>query len=778
MIGGPTALHWLSCTNGAYATTTTTVAAAAAATPKSVDTKGPLPLTPPPPPPPPPAAAASNTNLVELFINGKPVKIEAGSAVIQACALAGEDIPRFCYHERLAVAGNCRMCLVEVEKSPKPVVSCAMPVMPGMKVWTKTPLVKRAREGVMEFLLANHPLDCPICDQGGECDLQDQSMAFGSDRGRYHEDVGKRAVEDKNLGPLVKTTMTRCIHCTRCVRFAVDVAGMDELGTSGRGADMQIGTYVEKTLSSEMSGNIIDLCPVGALTSKPYAFTARPWELKKTESIDVMDAVGSHIRIDSRGSAVMRVLPRLNEAINEEWLADKSRFAYDGLRRQRLESPLLRMADGKYASLPWDKALGLLSSRVQGLSGSELVAYAGAMADVESMLTLKDLFHHLNSAQLYLDRPLNHMAFNSSLADIRANYLFNSTISAIERADCILLIGTNPRHEAALLNARIRKAYVQSGVQVGLIGDMPALNYPVTHLGTGPKALMELIKGKGGSKSPLAEFLAAMKSAQRPMVIVGSAIFERSDADAVVASVNALCGKLSDVLFQPDWNGYNVLQREASRVGALDIGFLPSHQPWLPKASSTLSSSLSLAKFVYLLHADDVPASSLPPNAFIVYQGTHGDQGAQVADLILPGAAYTEKDCTFVNLEGRPQRTKAAVPCPAGAREDWQILRAFAEVLGVPLPYSDLFSMRQRMYEVAPHLLQTELVQASSLPMSMSPMALGLKATTFAKMNMEEDVFRLPIEDYYMTDPISRNSLIMSKCSKAYTKGEQVNDMP
>lgn len=627
----------------------------------------------------------------------------------------------------------------------------------------------------MEFLLANHPLDCVICDQGGECDLQDQSMAFGSDRGRFNEDIGKRAVEDKNLGPLVKTTMTRCIHCTRCVRFAVDVAGMDELGTSGRGADMQIGTYVEKTLSSEMSGNIIDLCPVGALTSKPYAFTARPWELKKTESIDVMDAVGSHIRIDSRGSVVMRVLPRLNEAINEEWLADKSRFAYDGLRRQRLESPLLRMADGKYAVLPWDKALGLLSSRAQGLSGSDFVAYAGALADVESMLALKDLFHHLNSTRLYLDRPLNHMAFNSSLADIRANYLFNSTISAIEESDCILLIGTNPRHEAAILNARIRKAYVQKGTQIGLIGELPVLNYPVAHLGSGPKALTDLVKGKGTQS--LTDFFNLMKSAKRPMLIVGSAIFERSDADAVIASINVLCGKLSNVLFQPDWNGYNVLQREASRVGALDIGFIPCTNSFSSSGSSK-SSSLPSAKFVYLLNADDVSPSSLPENAFVVYQGTHGDRGAQMADLILPGAAYTEKDCTFVNLEGRPQRTKAAVPCPVGAREDWYIVRAFAEVLGIPLPYSDALSMRQRMYEIAPHLLQTERVQASSLLMTLNPTALGLKALSSSpKMNME-DSFRLPIEDYYMTDPISRNSLTMSKCSKAYTMGEPLDEMP
>ncbi|KAJ1342946.1 NADH dehydrogenase (quinone), G subunit [Batrachochytrium salamandrivorans] len=405
--------------------------------------------------------------------------VEQGSAVIQACAAAGVEIPRFCYHERLAVAGNCRMCLVELEKSPKPIASCAMPVMPGMKIKTDTPLVRKAREGVMEFLLANHPLDCPICDQGGECDLQDQSVRYGSDRSRFHEVVGKRATENKNLGPLVKTIMTRCIHCTRCVRFANEVAGAVEMGTSGRGNDMQIGTYVEKTLATEMSGNIIDLCPVGALTSRPYGFTARPWELKRTESIDVLDAVGSNIRIDSRGVEVMRVLPRLNDDINEEWLADKSRFAYDGLKRQRLTTPLIRKGND-FVAATWPEALEHIAKATAGLKGDQITAIAGQFADAESLVALKDFVNQRNSDNLQLEGPATDLA---GITDVRSNYVLNSSINGIESADALLLVGTNPRHEAPIINTRIRKAYLHNGLDIGLVGPESQLNYEFSKCG-------------------------------------------------------------------------------------------------------------------------------------------------------------------------------------------------------------------------------------------------------------------------------------------------------
>ena len=487
---------------------------------------------------------------VEVFIDGKPIKIEQGSAVIQACEKAGVDIPRFCYHERLSVAGNCRMCLVELEKAPKPIASCAMPVAPGMKIRTDTPVVKKAREGIMEFLLANHPLDCPICDQGGECDLQDQSVRYGSDRSRFNESVGKRATENKNFGPLVKTVMTRCIHCTRCVRFANDVAGAVEIGTSGRGNDMQIGTYIEKTISSEMSGNIIDLCPVGALTSKPYSFTARPWELKKTESIDVLDAVGSNIRVDTRGVEVMRVLPRLNDDINEEWLADKSRFACDGLKRQRLTTPLIKKGE-EFVPATWPEALDKIANALKDLKGESLAAIAGQLADAESLVALKDFFNQRDSDNLQLE---SLSAGLPSITDVRSNYLLNSTINGIEASDAILLVGTNPRHEAPIINTRIRKAYLRNAnLEIGVVGPSPNLNYEFEHLGESLTHIDDIFS----AKSP---FVEKFKKAKRPLVIVGSAILDRSDVSGALASISKVVSKLA-ANAEPGWNVYNVLQR-------------------------------------------------------------------------------------------------------------------------------------------------------------------------------------------------------------------------
>ena len=496
---------------------------------------------------------------VELFVDGKPVKIEQGTALIQACEKAGATIPRFCYHERLSVAGNCRMCLVEVEKVPKPVASCAWPVAPGMKVYTNTPLVHKAREGVMEFLLSNHPLDCPICDQGGECDLQDQSIRYGSDRGRFREFEGKRAVEDKDFGPLIKTTMTRCIHCTRCVRFANEVAGAEELGTSGRGNDMQIGMYIEKTLDSEMSANIIDLCPVGALTSKPYEFKSRPWELKKTESIDVMDAIGSNIRVDSRGLEVLRVQPRLNEEINEEWISDKTRFACDGLKRQRLTSPMIKV-DGEFVPATWREALKRVAQKLQDVKGSEMSAVAGQMADAESLVALKDLFTRLGSENFHLDGKLVGKTPAHGV-DIRSNYVMNSRIPGPEEADALLLVGAYPKKEGPILNARIRKSWLHNGLNVGLIGEAAELSYEYDHVGVDASSLDQIIDGKH-------PFFETLSKSKKPMIIIGSGVVEHADAGRVFSKLGKLAKKVPNLVTK-EWNGINVLQRVILRWNML-----------------------------------------------------------------------------------------------------------------------------------------------------------------------------------------------------------------
>ncbi|KAJ3213341.1 NADH dehydrogenase (ubiquinone) 78K chain precursor, 5-prime end [Dinochytrium kinnereticum] len=694
-------------------------------------------------------ASAARRAEVELFIDGKSVKVEQGSAIIQACEQAGVDIPRFCYHERLAVAGNCRMCLVELEKSPKPVASCAMPVMPGMKIKTNTPLVKKAREGVMEFLLANHPLDCPVCDQGGECDLQDQSVRYGSDRSRFAEPVGKRAVEDKDFGPLIKTSMTRCIHCTRCVRFANEVAGAVELGTSGRGNDMQIGTYIEKTLDSEMSGNVIDLCPVGALTSKPYAFTSRPWELKRTESIDVLDAVGSNIRVDSRGLEVMRIVPRLNDDINAEWISDKTRFAYDGLKRQRLTTPLIRQGDS-FVPASWPDALNAIAGALKGLKGSEISAVAGSLADSESLVVLKDFFTRLGSENFRLDgKKMDKSAVG--INDFRSQYITNATLNGVEQADVLLLIGTNPRHEAAILNTRIRKAYLNSNLEIGLIGAPPKLNYEYEHLGTEAMTIESIANGSH-------PFYAKLKQAKRPLILAGSSILEREDSRAILSAISKISQNLRKTS-EPGWNSYNLLHRAASWTAALDIGF-----------TATPASFSEKSKFVYLLNADEVSGSDLPKDAFVVYQGHHGDNGAYFADVILPGAAYTEKSATYVNTEGRAQVTRAAVAPPGAAREDWKIVRAIAEVSGVSLPYEEISELRFRMGEISPSLLSYDGVEPSSFN------EFGVDNLVAGNLRVEPTPFNLVIQDFYMTDPISRASSTMAKCSQAFTRGERVVD--
>jgi len=678
----------------------------------------------------------------KVTIDGETIEVPAGITVLQACEIAGKEVPRFCYHERLSVAGNCRMCLVEMEKSPKPVASCAMPVAEGQVIKTDTPLVKKARNGVMEFLLINHPLDCPICDQGGECDLQDQAMSYGKDSSRYHEN--KRAVPDKEIGPLVKTTMTRCIHCTRCVRFSTEVAGNEELGAVFRGEHMEIDTYVEKALTSELSGNIVDLCPVGALTSKPYAFTARPWELRKTESIDVFDALGASIRVDARGGEVLRVLPRLNEETNEEWIGDKSRHAVDGLKRQRLDRPYLRK-DGKLQPVSWAEALSAAAAKLKGTNASRIGAIAGDLADAESVAALKDILAGLGVANLDCRQdgakidPAN-----------RASWLFNSTVQGIEDADAILLIGTNPRWESPVLNARIRKRYRAGGVKIAAIGPQLDLRYKYEYLGAGPTTLADVASGKNA-------FFETLKNAAKPMLIIGMGALARADGAAVLALAGELAAKAGVV--KDGWNGFNVLNTAAGRVGALELGFVPGTNG-RDVAGIVEGAGKGEIDVVYLLGADEIDTSKLG-KAFVIYQGHHGDKGAHRADLVLPGAAYTEKNATYVNVEGRAQHARIAVFPPGEAKEDWKILRALSDALGAKLPYDTLSQLRARLAKASPVFAEIETAHpAAELG------ALGKAG------NVDPAAFVSPIDNYYMTDPISRASATMAECTRVYVKGE------
>lgn len=664
--------------------------------------------------------------MVTVFIDGHQVNVEKGSTILQACANIGIEIPRFCYHERLSIAGNCRMCLVEVEKSAKPVASCAMPVMEGMKIYTNTNLVKKAREGVLEFLLINHPLDCPICDQGGECDLQDQAMAYGSDRGRFYE--FKRGVDDKNIGPLVKTIMTRCIHCTRCIRFATEIAGVEDLGTTGRGRDTEVGTYVEKTFDSELSGNVIDLCPVGALTSKPYAFTARSWELKGTESIDVHDAIGSNIRLDVRGSEIMRILPRLNEDVNEEWISDKSRFSYDGLKRQRLSTPMIRQ-NGEFVEVSWKEAFMAVQKKLKQVEGSKVQAYAGDLADVESMLVLRDLFHSMNA---------NVFTLNQNVAqspDFRIHYLANSTLNGIEEADVCFLIGVNPRYEASLLNTRLRKSVLQGKMEVYVLGHPVDLTYKNIHLGNSLETLVQIAEGRH-------YFAQILKKAKKPAILIGNS-FVKTDSYALILEIL----KHTSVI-KGSWNGLNFVHLHASSVGALDLGLLP----W--------QGDESKLQVAYLLGVDNEAfVQSVRKRAdFVIYQGHHGDVGALYADVILPGSTYAEKDSLYMNLEGRPQKTKIAFYPPGDSREDWKILRALGEFLGFSFSYDDTEKLYGRLATIAPHVGQMNEVTPAD--------AVYVQSYPFAHAAPKNDVFSPTIENFYMTNVISKSSQIMAKCSK------------
>jgi len=673
--------------------------------------------------------------MAKLTINGRVVEIANGMTVLQACQSLGIEVPHFCYHERLSIAGNCRMCLVDVEKMPKPVASCAQPVLDGMVVHTDNEKVTKARNGVMEFLLINHPLDCPICDQGGECDLQDQAMAYGFDKSRYHEN--KRAVDEKFMGPLVKTIMTRCIHCTRCIRFATEVAGVEEIGALGRGEHMEITTYLERALTSELSGNVVDLCPVGALTSKPYAFTARSWELRKTESIDVMDALGANIRVDARGNEVMRILPRLNEDVNEEWLSDKSRHIYDGLKRQRLDQPYVRR-NGKLQPASWAEAFAAVAEAVKSTSGEAMAAIAGDLADCESMALLRELMASLGS---------RHIDCRQDGAKLdpreRAGWLFNSTIAGIEKADALVLVGTNPRLESPVLNARIRKRWLAGTFPVAVIGERADLTFKYTYLGAGPDTLKTLADGKS-------DFAETLKGAKNPMVIVGQGALARKDGAAVLAAVRRLAEAFGMV--KDGWNGFNVLHTAAARVGGLEVGFVPGQQGRDLEGSLAGAESGAI-KLVYLLGADEIDMKRLG-KAFVVYQGSHGDAGAARADVILPGAAFTEKAATYVNTEGRAQRTKLAVFPPGEAREDWTILRALSDALGHRLPYDTLAAVRECLTARSPVFSAIDRI----VPAAWGPFG-------GAEGAMEAAPFKSPIANFYMTDPISRCSPIMAQCT-------------
>lgn len=674
--------------------------------------------------------------MVKVTIDGSEIEVENGLTVMQACEQAGKEIPKFCYNERLSIAGNCRMCLVEVEKTPKLQASCAYPVSDGMVIHTDSPSVKRAREGVLEFLLINHPLDCPICDQGGECDLQDQAYFYGKGSNRFSEN--KRSVEDKDFGPLIKTHMNRCIHCTRCIRFSSQIAGVPELGATGRGEDMEVGTYIARTITSELSGNMIDLCPVGALTSKPYSYRARSWELTKTESIDVLDAVGSNIVVDSKGREVMRILPRLNEEINEVWISDKTRFSYDGLKYQRLDVPYIRDG-GKLRESSWEDAYKAIIKKFKNIHPDEIAAIAGDLADVESVFALKKLMTNIGTKNLECRTYGEKINPNT-----RSSYLFNTSIQGIEQSDLCILVGVNPRHDAALINARIRKRYLQGNFEVISIGCNDDLTYPVSYYGDDPLILSKIITNK---KHEIAEKLL---SAKNPMIIVGVDALSRPDGLAILATAQKIAEKYK--LVRDDWNGFNILHKSAGRVGALDLGFVPSGQ------YKDLSDILSAAeknqiKMIFMLGGDEIEVTKLK-NCFVVYIGHHGDKCANLADVILPASAYTEKSVTFVNTEGRVQRTQKSVNPPGEAKDDWIIVSEIAKALKIDLGFANLSQLRKEIYNEFKYFEYIGQIIKSEWD------------KIVCEDKIHKDHLKVNSENYYLTNPISRASKIMAECSR------------
>ena len=669
--------------------------------------------------------------MLKLKVNDIDVEVEEGLTVLQACEKAGVEIPRFCYHEKLSIAGNCRMCLVEMEKSPKPIASCAMPAAEGMNIKTNTSFVEKARKGVMEFLLANHPLDCPVCDQGGECDLQDQSMFYGVDKSRFKEN--KRSVSEKNMGPLIKTQMTRCIHCTRCVRFATEVAGVPEIGAIGRGEDMQITTYLEQSVQSELSGNVIDLCPVGALTSKPYVFEARPWELKKTESIDVMDAIGSNIRVDTYGWEVKRVLPLINEDINEEWISDKTRYACDGLSNQRLDTPFIKY-NGKFEKASWDEVFKIIKSKMNDTPKDKIVGFVGDLINMETSYIFKEFF----------DRTLNTNNYDSRYSNLyvdtneRENYLFNSSINGIEDSDLIFLIGTNPRFEATILNARIRKASLNNSTNIISLNDVGDLTYPYETLDGQTKTIFEIFEDNH-------EVSKKILDSKKPLIILGDSFFKLQSAEFLFNLIKRYLknnNKIND-----EWNSLNKLTTDASTVGSLDLKIISDR--------SNIFNDLKSNSFeiVYLLGQDNLEFTK--KNEFIIYQGSHGDKGAEIADIILPGATYTEQNGYYTNLEGKVQKAfKASYP-PGDAKEDWQIINELAEIMNNRKLFNDKDELESSMFNFINLQQENKIVKEERI---------------LSKENFQSENLKVNYKAYYFSNVIARSSKTMLDCYNSKIK--------
>ena len=668
--------------------------------------------------------------MLKLKVNDIDIEVEEGLTVLQACEKAGVEIPRFCYHEKLSIAGNCRMCLVEMEKSPKPISSCAMPVAEGMNIKTNTPKVEKARKGVMEFLLANHPLDCPVCDQGGECDLQDQSMFYGVDKSRYKEN--KRSVPDKNMGPLIKTQMTRCIHCTRCIRFATEIAGVPEIGAIGRGEDMQITTYLEQSMQSELSANVIDLCPVGALTSKPYVFEARPWELKKTESIDVMDAVGSNIRIDTYGWEVKRILPLINEDINEEWISDKTRYACDGLLNQRLDTPYIKY-NGKFEKASWTEVFKIIKSRIENTPKNKIGGFVGDLTNMETSYIFKEFFDRTIESNYYDFRTSDRFIDDSE----RENYIFNSSINGIEESDLIFLIGTNPRYEATILNARIRKSFVNNNTKIISLNDIDDLTYPYQSLDGQTQTLKDILENKH-------EISNVLKNSKKPIIILGESFFDLKSSQNIFYLIKNYIN--NNFKFDEEWNPLNILSTDASTVGNIDLEVFNNKSGYNITLEKLQKNEFDL---IFLIGQDNLNVNK--KNEFIIYQGSHGDKGAEVADIILPGAAYTEQTAHYTNLEGKIQKAYKASYPPGEAKEDWQIINELAESMNNTKLFND----------------KDELVSSMINFINLKNKNSYSEATNSKNYNFENEKLKIEIKDYYFSNVVARASKTMVDCNNS-----------
>ena len=668
--------------------------------------------------------------MLKLKVNDIDIEVEEGLTVLQACEKAGVEIPRFCYHEKLSIAGNCRMCLVEMEKSPKPIASCAMPAAEGMNIKTNTPKVEKARKGVMEFLLANHPLDCPVCDQGGECDLQDQSMFYGVDKSRYKEN--KRSVPDKNMGPLIKTQMTRCIHCTRCIRFATEIAGVPEIGAIGRGEDMQITTYLEQSMQSELSANVIDLCPVGALTSKPYVFEARPWELKKTESIDVMDAVGSNIRIDTYGWEVKRILPLINEDINEEWISDKTRYACDGLLNQRLDTPYIKY-NGKFEKASWSEVFKIIKSRIENTPKNKIGGFVGDLTNMETSYIFKEFFDRTIESDYYDFRTSDRFIDDSE----RENYIFNSSINGIEESDLIFLIGTNPRYEATILNARIRKSFVNNNTKIISLNDIDDLTYPYQSLDGQTQTLKDILENKH-------EISNVLKNSKKPLIILGESFFDLKSSQNIFYLIKNYIN--NNFKFDEEWNPLNILSTDASTVGNIDLEVFNNKSGYNITLEKLQKNEFDL---IFLIGQDNLNVNK--KNEFIIYQGSHGDKGAEVADIILPGAAYTEQTAHYTNLEGKIQKAYKASYPPGEAKEDWQIINELAESMNNRKLFND----------------KDELVSSMINFINLKNKNLYSEATNSNNNNFENEKLKIEIKDYYFSNVVARASKTMVDCNNS-----------